>query len=174
MVRFCGQDRCVIDANGRLRLPPRQAADFAQVGSAVMLHVLPEGALGVYPAALWEDLNGVDEAAVRRALGDIVTRRLLRRLGAWTQPETLSNQGRLTIPHAFRGVLGLVPGSEAVVTGCGIGLEIWSAAHWAAESSLLFEHEEERNRVLMEAALRQPGARGPGSGRGPGDTEGTV
>ena len=30
MLPFCGQDRCVIDANGRIKLSPRLIGDFAR------------------------------------------------------------------------------------------------------------------------------------------------
>ena len=154
MVRFCGQERCLIDANGRVRLPPRLAAAFQPTGPDVMLHVLPEGALGVFPVPAWDTIGTLDDATVRRTLTDVRTRRTLRRLGAWSSPEVLSNQGRLTIPHAFREVLGLVPGAEVVVTGCGIGVEIWAAPRWETEMGLLADHELRRNDALMAADLR--------------------
>jgi len=156
MVQFAGQDRCQIDANGRLRLGPRFAAEFERLGAAVMLHAHAEGALGVYPQAVWADMARPEAEAVPQLLSDIRLRRTARTIWPWTEPERVSNQGRITIPHAFRDLLGLVPGTEAAVIGCGCRLEIWNAERWAAEMTLVFEHDRRRAEAQMAAELRTP------------------
>ncbi len=156
MVQFVGQDRCQIDANGRVRLPPRFAAAFARLGSAVMLHLHPEGAVGVYPQSVWEELSRQDDQAVRQALTDIRLRRAGRTLWPWAEPDRVSNQGRLTIPHAFREPAALQPGSEAAIVGCGYRLEIWNASRWDEEMRLVREHDQRRVEAQMAAELRPP------------------
>jgi MraZ protein len=156
MVEFSGQDRCQIDANGRIRLTPRFAAEFERLGAGVMLHLHPEGALGVYPQAVWETMAQQDDQAVRQSLTDVRLRRTSRTVWPWTEPERVSNQGRITIPHAFRAILGLEPGAEAAVVGCGYRLEIWNSKRWEDEMRLVLEHERRRTEVQMAAELRQP------------------
>ena len=156
MVEFSGQDRCQIDANGRIRLTPRFAAEFERLGAAVMLHLHPEGALGVYPQGVWDEMSRQDDQVVRQALTDVRLRRTSRTIWPWTEPERVSNQGRVTIPHAFRAILGLEPGTEAALVGCGYRLEIWNSKRWDEEMRLVLEHERRRTEAQMAAELRQP------------------
>ena len=74
-----------------------------------------------------------------------------------TQVETLSNQGRLTVPPGFRDALDLGPGAEAVLVGSEIGVEIWNAARWEAELRLLQKHEAERAAAEMRADVVMAG-----------------
>jgi len=152
MVRFCGQDQCLIDANGRIKLNPTFEQELRKAGALeVMLHCLPEGALAVYPLHVWEQMRAADTTAAVKAATSIVTRRLLRRFGAMTQVEKLSNQGRLTIPPMFRSAMQLEPGVVAVVVGCEIGIEIWHADRWLKELQALQEHEQLREAAEMKA-----------------------
>ena len=91
MVQFCGQDTCLVDANGRVKLGPRFLADFRRMGDQVVLHCLPEGALGVYPEPIWEQMRGACAESAIRAARNIAFRRQLRRFGAMTQAERITN-----------------------------------------------------------------------------------
>jgi division/cell wall cluster transcriptional repressor MraZ len=164
-VGFCGQERCLVDANGRIKLSPRFEQDFRRAGAVeVVLHCLPENALAVYPLATWEQLRAGEERTVAQAATSIVARRQLRRFGAMTQVEALTNQGRVTIPPGFRSLLQLEPGTEAMIVGCETGVEIWNAEHWRAELAMLRNHEAQRAEAEMradvEAAGRQEANRG--------------
>ena len=154
---FCGQDRCLVDANGRVRLSTRFMGDFAQTGQAVMLHCLPEGALGVYPARVWDEMRQGDIQVGAAALRNIALRRELRRFGAMSQPETISKQGRITIPVHFRSRLSLAAGTEVTVVGCEIGVEIWHSARWEEELAVLGDHESRKADVVMAADLMVTG-----------------
>jgi len=158
MVQFAGQDHCQVDANGRIRLTPRFAAEFERLGAAVMLHLHPEGALGVYPQCVWDEMSRQDDQAVRQTLTDVRLRRQGRTVWPWTEPERVSNQGRLTIPHSFRTIAGLEPGTEVAVVGCGFRLEVWNASRWDEEMRLVMEHARRRSEAQMAAELRQPDA----------------
>ena len=153
---FCGQDRCLVDANGRIKLSPRFLAEFAKTGQAVMLHCLPEGALGVYPASMWETMRPARPESGAAALRNIALRREMRRFGAMSQPERISNQGRITIPPHFRTLLALSPGAEVVAAGSEIGVEIWNAARWEDELLRLEEHESRKAEAAMTADLLRP------------------
>jgi len=165
MARFCGQERCLIDANGRIKLSPRFEQDFRRAGALeIVLHCLPEAALGVYPLPVWEEIRAQEAKSVLKAATSIVARRQLRRFGAMTQIETLSNQGRLTVPPGFRDILQLAPGTEAILVGCEIGVEIWNAERWQKEVQLLWEHEAERGEAEMKADVLSAGKSGDSSG----------
>lgn len=161
MTGFCGQERCLIDANGRVKLPPRFEQDFRKAGALeIVLHCLPEGALAVYPPAVWEQLRAQEAQAALKVVSSIVARRQLRRFGAMTQTEPLSPQGRITIPPGFRSALALEPGSEVMVVGSEIGIEIWNAARWQKEMQLLGEHETLRAEMEMKADVQSAGRQG--------------
>ena len=152
MIRFCGQDQRLVDANGRIKLSPSFEQELRKTGAVeVMLHCLPEGALAVYPLHVWEEMRAADATVAVKAVSSYITRSQLRRFGAMTQVEKLSNQGRLTIPPMFRGAVQLEPGTVAVVVGCEIGMEIWNAERWRQELQALQEHGQLRKDAELKA-----------------------
>lgn len=153
MLQFCGQERCLVDANGRVKLSTRFLDDFRHIGGAVVLHCLPEGVLAVYAAAVWAQMRQADPRPAVKAARSVLFRRQLRRFGAMTQSDSISNQGRITIPVPFRESLELEPGTEAVLVGCEIGVEIWNASRWRAEFELLARHEQRKAEAEMSADL---------------------
>jgi len=160
MVKFCGQDRCLIDANGRIKLPPRLLADFREDGPDVVLHCLPEGALGAYPPPVWTQMRQTEARPAVRAARSVVFRRELRVFGAMTQTERISNQGRITIPTHFRPLLDLAAGQEVMLVGCEIGVEIWNGELWQREFRVLWDHEARRGEAQMHADLGNIGPAG--------------
>ena len=153
MLHFYGQDRCQIDTSGRVKLSPRFHADFRAHGDQVVLHCLPEGALGAYPLETWQRIRQIDSSAMDRTAQSILVRRQFRRFGALTQLERLSNQGRVTVPGHFRDRLNLAPGQDAVLVGCEIGVEIWNHHVWLQEFELLHRHELHKAATEMAADL---------------------
>ncbi len=150
---FCGQEKCLIDHNGRIKLPPRMVRAFKSYGDQVILHCLNEGALGLYPLSTWTEMRQADAKPSAEAARSVVYRRQLRRYGAFTQQQHLTNQGRLTIPVLFRPYTALEPGTEAYVVGCELGLEIWNEDKWRQELEILQEHEEQKADAEMSADL---------------------
>ncbi len=149
MPAFCGQDLCQLDANGRVKLSPRLLADFAGVCSGeVVLHCLPEGAIGIYPPEVFAKMkaNSTDPSNAGESL---LRRRMLRRFGAFSEDAKISPQGRITVPPAFREHGGLQPGAEIYIIGVEIGAEIWSRDAWLAERELLKEHWAARGEAEM-------------------------
>jgi DNA-binding transcriptional regulator/RsmH inhibitor MraZ len=161
MVRFCGQDSCLIDANGRLKLSPRFLDDFGNAGGTTVLRSLPEGALGVYPEAIWQQMRQGEANAAMKAGTSAAYRRQLRLFGAMSETQEISKQGRLTIPVLFRERLGLVPGASALVIGTEIGVEIWEAERWRRELELLDQHELQKAQADMAAELAAVGQASP-------------
>ena len=150
MLAFCGQDYCQIDANGRVKLSPRVISDFMEKCSGeIVMHCLPEGALAIYPENIYLDMRRQEEAPAARAASSMVFRRELRRFGALSSADRITAQGRLTIPHGFREYAGLLPGTEIVVVGVEIGVELWNAERWNAELMKMNEHAIARGESEM-------------------------
>lgn len=152
---FYGQDQCTVDANGRVKLSPRLLMDFGRDGDAVVLHCLPEGAIGVYPTSVWDEIRASETEPASGAASSVIVRRRNRRYGALSQMDTISKQGRITVPSPFRSLTGLNPGSEAVLVGVEVGVEIWNAERWNEEFQVLLQHEQERANREMRADLNR-------------------
>jgi MraZ protein len=154
MLAFCGQDKCSVDANGRVKLSPRFISDFTERCSGeVVLHCLPEGALALYPEEVYLQMRRNEARPAERAASSMVFRRNLRRFGSLSQPEKISAQGRITVPPAYREYAGLAPGSEIVVVGVEIGVEIWNAERWDEEMKMINQHAIEKGELEMAADL---------------------
>ncbi len=150
MLAFCGQDRCQIDANGRVKLSPRVINDFIEKCSGeIVMHCLPEGAVAIYPESIYLEMRRREEAPAVRAATSMVFRREMRRFGALSSADRITAQGRLTIPHGFREHGGLLPGTDIVVVGVEIGVELWSAERWNAELAKMNEHAITRGESEM-------------------------
>ena len=156
-MKFCGQQSCKIDANGRVKLSSRFHDDFREGGENLILHCLPEGALGVYSKSVWAQMRQGEPRPATKAASSVVFRRQLRRFGALSQPEKLTKQGRITIPPQFRELLNLVPGTDAVIVGTEMGVEIWQQSRWDEEFNTLHAHELKRAEAEMAADLRKGG-----------------
>ena len=153
MLSFCGTDRCLMDANGRIKFSPRVLEDFARSGSEVVLHCLPEGAVAVYPEKVYEAMRNAEPNAAERAGKSMLFRREQRRFGAWSMPCKISTQGRVTIPPEYREFAGLAAAGSVVVAGVEIGVEIWDAARWQEEQRKLMEHAREKGEQEMNDDL---------------------
>ena len=98
MLAFCGQDRCLVDGNGRIRLTQRFVDDFLRrCNGEIVMHGLPEGAIALYPEEVYSEMRQREISALDTVGSSFLARRSLRRFGALTQPETISRQGRITL-----------------------------------------------------------------------------
>ena len=153
MLLFCGQERCQMDASGRIRLSSKFAADFmAQCQGHVVMHGLPEGALALYPEAVYQEMRRREMPAGQAAL-NFAARRTMRRFGALTKEEILTAQGRVTIPPMFREYAELEAGGEICVVGVEIGVELWTLRRYAAEMERIRQHMLARETMEMEQDL---------------------
>ena len=145
MSAFCGQERCLMDENGRIRLSSRFLADLIAANcTEVVLHGLPEGAIALYPESVYREMRQTAREEVERAAVSLAVRRSMRRFGALTCPETISRQGRITLPELLKDHAGLVAGAEAVVVGVELGVEIWELSRFEAEMKSASEREQIR------------------------------
>lgn len=154
MLAFCGQDRILIDANGRFKLPAHLIEDFLSAGTGdVVFYCLPEGALAIYPEQIYSEMRKRTAEDIQQAGMSMLKRRTLRRFGAWSSAARITPQGRLTLPHEFRNSTMLEPGSEAVIIGVEIGVEIWNLKRWQTEQQLIQSHEMERGDLELDNDL---------------------
>lgn len=153
MLSFCGMDRCLLDASGRVKLSPRVLEDFAHSGNEVVLHCLPEGAVAVYPENVYQKMRTAAADAAERAGQSMLFRRELRRFGAWSVSQRITQQGRITIPPEYRDFAGLKTGGNTVVVGVEIGIEIWDLERWKAEQMNCMEHARAKGETEMSADL---------------------
>ena len=149
MLAFCGQDSCKLDKNGRIKFSPRIIADFKEAcGGEVVIYCLPEGAIAVYPEDVYMQMRRKEARPAEKAADSILFRRSMRRFGALSKSEKITGQGRITIPQAYKNSAGLLDGSEVIVVGVEIGVEIWSLERWNEEMSTMNDfiaqkHEQE-------------------------------
>ena len=155
MLAFCGQDRVLIDANGRVKLPVHFIDDFLADGRGdVVFYCLPEGALAIYPEQVYSEMRRRDTEDIRAAGMSMLKRRDLRRFGAWSASAQITRQGRLTLPQEFRQPTGLEAGCEAIIIGNEIGIEIWNLERWQKELQLINEHEINRGELELSQDLK--------------------
>lgn len=155
MLAFCGQEKCLVDANGRIRLTQRWVEDFMRrCGGEVVMHGLPEGAIALYPEDVYQEMRAQEIGNLQQLGTSFALRRSLRRFGALTQVDTITRQGRVTLPEAFREHAGIAPGKEVCIVGVEVGVEIWEANRFAAEMRAISEHLDERREAEMARELQ--------------------
>ncbi|MBE6367748.1 MAG: hypothetical protein E7052_07575 [Lentisphaerae bacterium] len=155
MRAFCGQDRILIDANGRFKLPPHVIGDFLAGGSGdIVFYCLPEGALAIYPEKVFDEIRRQETADIQQIGSSMLRRRSMRQFGAWSASAAITQQGRLTLPLEFRAPTGLQAGSEAIIIGVEIGVEVWNLSRWQREQQLIREHEMSRGELELANDLK--------------------
>ena len=153
MLEFCGEDRCLVDGNGRIRLSQRFVDDFLRkCNGEVVMYVLPEGAVALYPEETYREMRSREIADTDNVGTSFAVRRSLRRFGSLTAPAVITRQGRVTLPERFRQMTGLLPGAEACVVGVEIGVELWLAERFDAEMAETGV-QLEKQRELESSAL---------------------
>ncbi len=155
MLPFCGQERCLVDGNGRIRLTQRWVDDFMRrCGGEVVIHGLPEGGLALYPEDVYRDMRAQEIGKFEQLGTSFALRRSLRRFGALTCVDTITRQGRITLPAPFREYAGIAPGSEICLVGVEVGVEIWDQEKFAAEMRAIAEHLTKWREVEMARELQ--------------------
>ncbi|UDQ98516.1 hypothetical protein AAEX28_00160 [Lentisphaerota bacterium WC36G] len=155
MLSFCGQDKCKLDKNGRIKFSPRIISDFKDACSGnVVLHCLPEGAVAVYPEDVYLQMRRQESRIAEQAASSALFRRNMRRFGAFSQSEVISSQGRITIPAAYRDHGQLSTDSDVVIIGVEIGIEIWNLERWQQEVLKIDEYNSLKSEQEIALDLR--------------------
>lgn len=132
-----GEFRRTLDERYRLSIP-RQLADPLTVESAdCILAKERPGCVSLWSAARWQRRLDEGVELVRRKMqagkleGRIAQVQLLGRLLSTRHKAVqLAGRGRLLIPEGFREFLAVQPGSEVLVVGAAVCIEIWNPPAW--------------------------------------------
>ncbi len=156
---FKGSYRYKIDAKGRLPLPPAFRKALGSQGSALVATRL-DGCVALYSESEWQRL----ETQLRRLPAFAKqTKALTRHLASQAADCGVDTQGRVLIPPALRGVVGLK--REATVVGALDRIEVWAPDTWTDflrdSERLLDEMTLDLSWPLPERAKTTPS--GPGS-----------
>jgi MraZ protein len=92
--------------------------------------------LRAYPLSEWENLENKLRGEEQERLGDLD--RIIRYLESESFECAVDKQGRILLPPALRGELGLK--REIVLIGMIDRVEIWDKETWEAERRLVREH----------------------------------
>ena len=157
MLAFCGEEKCTIDVNGRLKLPQQFIDAFFEQDKSgeIVLHCLDEGALALYPVATFKEMRCRELQQQDRIANSLLMRRNLRRFGAMSSSETISRQGRITIPESYRMRCALANSSSVIVAGVEIGIEIWNAERWAKELEAISSYEKIKAEAEITSSIER-------------------
>ena len=126
MKSFQGSTIVKLDMSGRLKLPPDVVADFMNVDPTgkVFLKYLPERAVAIRPA---NRINPVppSDSAEEEYDDNAEIRIRLRQVSLLSNVDTISPQGRLTLPQSLLKRLDVKTGEDVALVGFGYGYEIW-------------------------------------------------
>ena len=144
MKPFRGSTLIKLDMSGRLKLPPNVVADFKSVNDTgdVVLKYLSEGAITILPASP-DEQTAPPKIKSQEFFNDNLRRMRLRSDMYFTEEDTISPQGRITIPEKFRDYLGLKGGEDIAIIGMLYGYEIWKKE--TLDEEMNRQHKQERD-----------------------------
>lgn len=132
-----GEFRRSLDDRYRVSIPLEIVELLISDGGECILAKEQPGSLSLWSAALWKEKldSGVELVRSKMQAGRLEGRveevqRLGRLLSTRHRSVALSGRGRLLIPEGFREFLGVEPGSEVLIIGAAVCLEIWSPTAW--------------------------------------------
>jgi len=130
LIELIGEYRTKVDGKGRVGL-----GHFGQQLGDQVVAIKMDGYLMLVRPEMYSTIsNGIRQRAAidspdnARRLFDQTILEFKRRFYANSQPVTLDNQGRMTVPARMREELHLV--SDVVWAGCGEMLELWQAKEY--------------------------------------------
>lgn len=126
-----------LDERFRVMLPPELAGPLSAAGTTCVLSKERPGCLSLWNAAAWQPKLDAGMELVRGKIragkleGRLEQVQLLGRLLS-TRHKTieLGERHRLLVPDGFRDFLGVEPGSEVLLVGAAVCVEIWKPAAW--------------------------------------------
>lgn len=136
---FIGEHNHNIDEKGRLQMPARFRASFAE--GAVVTRGL-DGCLFIYTNSEWQKLA---EKLMNLPLSQSDARKFARLMLAGAVDVELDKQGRLVVPAYLRQFAGL--GSNVVVAGLYNRLEVWDSKKWKVQQ----EEAEKKSDEIADA-----------------------
>jgi MraZ protein len=134
-----GESRRLLDERYRVQIPTEMADALSAGSGDCILAKERSGALSLWNSDHWQDRldQGVqlveDKLLAGRLEGRIEQVQLLGRLLSTRHTTVrLAARGRLTVPEGFRDFLAVEPGSEMMVVGAAVCVELWRPDRWFA------------------------------------------
>lgn len=132
-----GESTRTLDERFRLSVPAELAEAIASDGTDCILAKERPGCLSLWSQSLWKARldAGVQLIETKIGAGRLEGRveevqRLGRLLSTRHRQVQLAGRGRIAIPEGFREFLGVEPGSDAIVVGAAVCVEIWHPEKW--------------------------------------------
>ena len=132
-----GEFHRTLDERYRLSVPRELGEQLTADSAECILAKERPGCVSLWNAALWQARLDEGVELVKRKMqagkleGRIGQVQLLGRLLSTRHKLVqLAGRGRLLIPEGFREFLGVEPGSELLVVGAAVCVEIWNPTAW--------------------------------------------
>jgi MraZ protein len=133
-----GESTRTLDQRFRLSIPPELAETLAADGGACVLAKERPGCLSLWNVAGWKSRLDAGVELIERKIeaGRLEGRadevqRLGRLLSTRHREVQLAGRGRLVLPEGFREFLGAEPGSDVMLVGAAVCIEIWHPEKWS-------------------------------------------
>jgi MraZ protein len=133
-----GESTRTLDPRYRLSIPPELAETLVPDGGDCILAKERPGCLSLWNVATWQGRldAGIQLVETKIEAGRLEGRveevqRLGRLLSTRHRQVQLAGRSRLVVPEGFREFLGVEPGSDAMVVGAAVCVEIWHPEKWA-------------------------------------------
>lgn len=132
-----GEYRRKLDERFRLTLPEELAAAISDEGGQAILTKERAGCLSLWNAAGAEERqreslellqHRIRANRLQQRWDDV--QRLGRLLSTRSRNVELKNRSRLLLPEGFREFLDVAPGSEVMIVGAAVCVEIWNPQSW--------------------------------------------
>lgn len=133
-----------VDAKGRVPVPPRFRATYAQ---GMVLARGFEPCIAAYPPSVWDDIA---KQVSPQPLGKAKQRKLERAMFGGAYDVEMDEQGRILLPPKLREYAGIT--DTAVVVGANTRFEIWNKDLWNKEEE---EGAREASRFIEQMENRQ-------------------
>jgi len=134
-----GEFNRTLDERFRLSLPPELTRPLLAAGPRMVLAKERAGCLSLWPAAVWKPRIDTAMDVVRSKLqAGLLAQRVgqVQELGRLLSTRhtlvTLAERGRLVLPDGFRDFLAVEPGTDLLVVGAAVCVELWQPAAWTA------------------------------------------
>lgn len=128
-----------LDERSRLALPPELLAPLLAGGPRLVIAKERAGCLSLWSAAEWKPrLDAAVDVLRSKMQAGLLTQRvgqlqdLGRLLSTRHRTVSLAQRGRLVLPEGFRDFLGVEPGTDLMVVGAAVCVELWQPAAWSA------------------------------------------
>ena len=132
-----GEYRRLLDERFRLSLPSELIRSWGEGRTEAVLAKEKPGCVSLWQTESWEGgmESGLDVVRSRMEAGRLRDQMSLlqtfgRLMSTRHRRVHIAGRGRLALPEGFREFLGAEPGSELIVVGAAVCIEIWQTEAW--------------------------------------------